>query len=50
MGMSIRLRTILVLNLYVVGLAVLLGWIAQDTAGRLVEERYVKEICAQPKQ
>ncbi|MBN1553555.1 MAG: HAMP domain-containing histidine kinase [Phycisphaerae bacterium] len=44
--MSIRLRTIIVLNLYVVALAILLGWIAQDTAGRLVEERYVKEMVA----
>lgn len=44
--MSIRLRTIIVLNLYVVVLAVLLGWIAQDTAGRLVEERYVRDMVA----
>jgi signal transduction histidine kinase len=46
MRISIRLRTILALNVYVVGLALVMGWIAQDTAGTLVEERYVKEMVA----
>ncbi len=46
MSVSIRVRTIVVLNVYVVGLALVMGWIAQDTAGRLVEERYVKEMVA----
>lgn len=44
MRWSIRLRTILVLNAFVIGLTVMLGWIAQDIAGRVVEERFVKQM------
>lgn len=44
MRLSIRLRTILALNVFVIGLSILLGWIAQDVAGRVVEERFVKEM------
>jgi signal transduction histidine kinase len=42
--MSIRWRTILALNGYVIALALVMGWIAQETAGRLVEEQYVEEM------
>jgi signal transduction histidine kinase len=42
--MSIRVRTILALNIYVIGLALVMGWIAKETAGHLVEERYVREM------
>ncbi len=46
MQISIRLGTILTLNAFVVALALILGWVAQDVAGRLVEERYVNEMVA----
>jgi signal transduction histidine kinase len=39
-------RTILALNGYVLGLTLVMGWVAQETAGRLVEERYVTEMVA----
>ncbi len=44
MRVSIRLRTVLALNVFVIGLAVVLGWIAQDAAGQVVEERFVTEM------
>jgi signal transduction histidine kinase len=44
MGISIRLRTIIALNVFVIGLSIVLGWIAQDVAGQVVEERFVKEM------
>jgi len=44
MRVSIRLRTIIALNAFVIGLAVVLGWIAQDAAGQVVEERFVTEM------
>lgn len=44
MRLSIRFQMILVLNAFVISLAALLGWIAQDAAGQLVEERFVKEM------
>jgi len=44
MRLSIRLRTILALNVFVIGLSILLGWIAQDVAGQVVEERFVREM------
>lgn len=44
MRLSIRVTTIIALNLFVVSLALAFGWIAQDVAGRLVEERYVHDM------
>ncbi len=44
MSISIRLRTVLALNVFVVGLALTLGWIAQDVAGELVQERFVQKM------
>ena len=44
MRISIRLRTIIALNVFVIGLSIILGWIAQDVAGQVVEERFVKEM------
>ncbi len=44
MRLSIRVTTIIALNLFVVSLALTFGWIAQDVAGRLVEERYVRDM------
>jgi len=46
MRISIRLTAIVALNGFVICLALILGWVAQDVAGRLVEERYVKEMVA----
>jgi len=46
MRLSIRLRTVLALNAFVVALALILGWVAQDAAGKMVEELYVKEMVA----
>jgi signal transduction histidine kinase len=44
MRLSIYVRTVLILNIFVLGLAAVLGWVAQDTAGQVVEERLVKEM------
>lgn len=44
MRLSIYVRTVLILNIFVLGLAAVLGWVAQDTAGRVVEERLVQEM------
>lgn len=44
MKVSIRTRTILALNVFVVGLVLIVGWIAQDVAGRVVEERFASEM------
>lgn len=44
MSLSIRTRTILVLNLVVVGLAVAFGWLAGRVAGQVVEDRLVREV------
>ena len=45
MRLSIRVRTILALNVFVLGLAMALGWIAQEVAGQVVEERFAKEMA-----
>ena len=45
MQLSIRVRTILALNVFVLGLALALGWIAQEVAGQVVEERFAKEMA-----
>ncbi len=46
MHFSIRLWTILALNALVVAVSVALGWIAQDVAGRVVEERLATDMVA----
>ncbi len=46
MSLSIRVRTILALNVFVVGLVLTIGWIAQDVAGQVVEERFAAEMVA----
>lgn len=43
MRMSIRLRTIVVMNLLVVALGTGIGWLASQVAGEVVEERLVRE-------
>jgi len=44
MSLSIRTRTILLLNLVVIGLAVAFGWLAGRVAGQVVEDRLVREV------
>lgn len=44
--MSIQWRTILVLNLFVIGLAAVQGYIARDTAAQVVEERLAWQMSA----
>lgn len=44
MRLSIRAWTILVLDAFVVGVSLLIGWIAQNVAGEAVEERLAKEM------
>ncbi len=46
MRISIRIRTIIVMNLLVAGVAVLLGWMAGEIAGQVVEERLVKDTAS----
>ncbi len=46
MRISIRIRTIIVMNLLVAGVAILLGWMAGEIAGQVVEERLVKDTAA----
>ena len=45
MRLSIRVRTILALNVFVLGLALALGWIAQEVAGKVVEEQFAKKMA-----
>ena len=44
--MSIQWRTILVLNLFVLGLAAVQGYIARNTAAQVVEERLAWQMSA----
>lgn len=43
MGFSIRTGVIVTLNLFVIGIALALGWIAQEVAGQTVERRLTTE-------
>ncbi len=45
MRLSIRVRTILALNVFVLALTLAMGYIAQEVAGRVVEERFAKEMA-----
>lgn len=44
MSLSIRIRTLLTMNLLVVGLAGAFGWLAARVAGDVVEERLAREV------
>ena len=44
MRSSIRLRVIIALNIFALCLTLVFGWIARETAGEIVEERFAKEM------
>jgi signal transduction histidine kinase len=45
-GFSIRMWIIIILNGFVIGIALALGWVAQDVAGQVVERRLTTETVA----
>jgi signal transduction histidine kinase len=46
MGLSIRAWTILALNTFVIGESLILGWISQNVAGEVVEERLATDMVS----
>lgn len=46
MRLSIRMRVILALNAFVLCLALLFGWVAEEVAGQIVEVRFAREMVS----